>query len=148
MITNREFMINCGNKMKEECIKEFSETKTLVSINKETNKINPKLCTTHFIRMLISKMKILNGYLKTDVDSMLKEHEIFKSHASIIMEEYENNEETFRVLTVDDKEHSITETLKNQGGYLRICDMIKYEYDLIEDYMETAKQMNQNDLHF
>jgi hypothetical protein len=134
--------------MKEWVIEEFNETKTLVSINKEANKIYPKLCTTHFIRMLIAKMKILNAYLQTDVDCMQKEHEIFKSHASIVMEEYENNEETFCVLTVDDKEHSITETLENQGGYLRICDVIKQEYDLIEDYMETAKQMKLDGLHF
>lgn len=147
MITNREFMINCGNKMKECAIKEFNDTKTLVSINKEKNKKNPKLCTTHFIRMLIAKMKILNGYLKTDVDSMQKEHEIFKSHASIVMEEYENNEETFRVLTVDDK-HSIRGTFENQGGYLHICDMIKNEYDLVEDYIATAKQMKLSGLHF
>ena len=147
MQTQIDFMIICGNKMKECAIKEFNETKTLVSINKKTNKINPKLCTTHFIRMLIAKMKILNGYLKTDVDYMQKEHEIFKSHASIVMEEYENNEETFRVQTIDDK-YSIRGTFENQGGYLHICDMIKNEYDLVEDYIETAKEMKLIGLHY
>ena len=147
MSTHKEFMINCGNKMKECAMKEFNDTKTIISMNKVKNKINPELCTTHFIRMLIAKMKILNGYLQTDVDCMQKEHEKFKSHASLVMEEYEKKEEV-HVLAIDDKEYSATKILENQGGYLHVCNMIKEEYDLIEDYMETAKRMKLEGLHF
>lgn len=145
MSTHKEFMINCGNKMKDCIIQDFNATKNLVSINKEVQKNNPSLGTTHIIRMYIAKMKILNGYLKTDVDYMQKEHEIFKKYASMLMEEYEDWEGT--VITISDMNldggiHN------NEGGFLYMCDIIKRENDLIENFIKAAKKMNLNGLHF
>lgn len=140
-INQIEFMINCGKKTKELIIEEFIETKSLIISNKKECAQAPTLCTTHFIRMLIAKMKILNGYLKTDVDYMQKEYKVFKKHASIVMEEYEEYNENYITEVVDD-------IYNNESGYLKICDYIKYEYDLLEDYIQTAKKMNLNGLHF
>ena len=142
MLTNTDFMIICGEDMKKGAIKEFNDTKTLASVNKKNLK---SLCNTYFIRMLRAKMKILNGYLKTDIDYMQKEHEIFKKYASMCMEEYEDKEGT--VIEIND-DIATTDILENQGAYLHLCNIIKAEYDLVEDYMETAKKMDIEGFHF
>lgn len=145
MSTHKEFMITCGNKMKDCIIQDFNATKNLVSINKEVQKNNPSLATTHIIRMYIAKMKILNGYLKTDVDYMQKEHEKFKSNASIVIEEYEKWENG-KVVGISDM--NLDGIHNNEGGFLYMCDIIKRENDLIENFIKAAKKMNLNGLHF
>ena len=171
MLTNTDFMITFGKATKESIIKEFNDTKYIVIQNKKRlNSLRTSVNTpsmtyiadrtfirltsvdiiTYFIRMNIAKMKILNGYLKTDIDYMQKEYEIFKKYASMVMEEYENKETTLLLIgdIGDIMKKEYYEIRKNQGAYLHICNVIKEEYDSIEDYMKVAKLMHQEGLYF
>jgi hypothetical protein len=149
-IYQKEFMIDCGNKMKKSIIEDFTYCNKIVSMNKEIQSKNPSLCLTHYIRMYIVKMKILNGYLKTDADYMEKQHEIFKKHAMIVIDEHEDLVDDVTVIscnpiTMDTAE---TKVFNEEGGYLHICNLIKTENDMIEDYIGSVKKMNILKFHF
>ena len=150
MISQIEFMNDCGNKMKKEIIEEFEFQNKIVLMNKITLKTNPSRCLRHYIRMHISKMKILNGYLKVDVDYMQKQHEIFKENAMIVIEEYEDKMEHVTTLMINQKtmNASDSQVYKEEGGYLHICNIIKAENNVIEDYIDSVKKMNKMNLHF
>jgi len=151
MVIQTIFMIKCGNKLKENIIKDFNKTKSNVLENKQLQEIAPTSCRSYFIRMSIAKMKFLNAFLTTDIDCMQKEYEKFKSYACLVMEECENEEcEELIVNAVTislDQTRSI-EKKYNEGAYLYTCDLIKGTNDILEGLIKIAKNMKRSNLHF
>lgn len=148
MISHAEFMIDCGNKMKKLLTEEFAMMNKIVLMNKEMKKKYPSLCNTHLIRMYIAKMKIINGHLKTDADYMEKQHEIFKKHAMVVIEEHETGDMLVAICNPETMDTSDSHIYNDEGGYLHVCNLIKKDNDLIEDYIDTVKNMNKLNLHF